>query len=109
MLAIGAGIFVFGQQPSAMAQHQPTPQQQATIANNEMRHFGDAPDNPGPIATDLSTSIRPAAVAKAMRKVADWQLARSQPYFDRVWTWSTLYVDSWPPRTRSTNRNIAMP
>ena len=92
MLAIGAGIFVFGQQPSAMAQHQPTPQQQATIANNEMRHFGDAPDNPGPIATDLSTSIRPAAVAKAMRKVADWQLARSQPYFDRVWTWRTLYV-----------------
>jgi len=26
-----------------------------------------------------------------MRKVADWQLARSQPYFDRIWTWSVLY------------------
>lgn len=92
MLAVGVSICVYGQQQLAFAQHQPDARQQATIANNEMRHFGDAPENPGPIATDLSTSIRPAAVAKAMRKVADWQLARSQPYFDRVWTWSALYV-----------------
>jgi unsaturated rhamnogalacturonyl hydrolase len=90
MLATGAGIFFLGQQ-WAMAQHQPDARQQATIANNEMRHFGDAPDNPGPIATDLSTSTKPAAVAKAMRKVADWQLERSQPYLDRIWTWSALY------------------
>ena len=92
MLAAAAGIFISGQQQLGLAQHQPNARQQATIANNEMRHFGDAPDNPGPMATDLSTSTRPAAVAKAMRKVADWQLARSQPYFDRVWTWSALYV-----------------
>ncbi len=26
-----------------------------------------------------------------MRKVADWELAWSQPYFDRIWTWSVLY------------------
>jgi hypothetical protein len=84
LLAVGAGIFMVGQQQISIAQHQPNARQQATIANNEMRHFGDAPDNPGPLATDLSTSTRPAAVAKAMRKVADWQLARSQPYFDRV-------------------------
>jgi rhamnogalacturonyl hydrolase YesR len=92
VLAIAAGICISGQLRLAMAQHQPTAQQQATIANNEMRHFGDAPDNPGPIARDLSYSIKPAAVAKAMRKVADWQLERAQPYFDRVWTWSALYV-----------------
>jgi rhamnogalacturonyl hydrolase YesR len=92
MLVIGASICMFGQQRLAIAQHQPTPQQQATIANNEMRHFGDAPDNPGPIAKDLSTSTKPAAVAKAMRKVADWQLATAQPYFDRIWTWSALYT-----------------
>jgi len=89
---LGAAICMLGQQRLAMAQHQPDAQQQATIANNEMRHFGDAPDNPGPIATDLSYSTRPAAVAKAMRKVADWQLERAQPYFDRIWTWSALYV-----------------
>jgi rhamnogalacturonyl hydrolase YesR len=92
MLAMAAGICFFGQQRLALAQHPLTAQQQATVANNEMRHFGDAPDNPGPIATDLSYSTKPAAVAKAMRKVADWQLERSQPYFDRVWTWSALYV-----------------
>jgi rhamnogalacturonyl hydrolase YesR len=92
MLAAVAGICILGQQLPAMAQHQLTARQQATVANNEMRHFGDAPDNPGPIATDLSYSTRPAAVAKAMRKVADWQLERAQPYFDRVWTWSALYV-----------------
>jgi unsaturated rhamnogalacturonyl hydrolase len=92
MLAIAAGICISAQQRPAIAQHQPSAQQQATIANNEMRHFGDAPDNPGPIATDLSYSIKPAAVGKAMRKVADWQLERAQPYFDRVWTWSALYV-----------------
>jgi rhamnogalacturonyl hydrolase YesR len=92
VLAVAAGICISGQLRLAMAQHQPSAQQQATIANNEMRHFGDAPDNPGPIATDLSYSIKPAAVAKAMRKVADWQLERAQPYFDRVWTWSALYV-----------------
>jgi rhamnogalacturonyl hydrolase YesR len=27
-----------------------------------------------------------------MRKVADWELAWSQPYFDRIWTWSALYA-----------------
>jgi rhamnogalacturonyl hydrolase YesR len=76
----------------ANAQRPLTAREQATIANNEMRHFGDAPENPGPIAADLSYSTKPAAVAKAMRKVADWQLERAQPYFDRIWTWSPLYV-----------------
>jgi len=91
MLAAGASIFVFAQQNLAIAQRQPTARDLANIANNEKRHFGDAPDNPGPIATDLSYSTKPAAVAKAMRKVADWQLAVAQPYFDRIWTWSALY------------------
>ena len=55
------------------------------------RHFGDDPEDGGPIATDLSPSLKPDDVAKVMRKVADWQLARSEPYFDRIWTWSVLY------------------
>jgi len=59
---------------------------------NAARHFGDAPGNPGPLATDLSYSTKPADVAKAMRKVADWQLATSHQYFDRIWTWSALYT-----------------
>ncbi len=69
----------------------PTAQQQAGIDKDSSRHFGDDPVDGGPLATDLSPSIKPADVEKAMRKVADWQLARSQPYFDRIWTWSVLY------------------
>jgi rhamnogalacturonyl hydrolase YesR len=91
-LAVVAGICMLGQQRSAIAQHQPTPTEQANIAENAARHFGNAPDNPGPLATDLSTSTRPAAVAKAMRKVADWQIQQAQPYYDRIWTWSALYT-----------------
>jgi unsaturated rhamnogalacturonyl hydrolase len=88
MLAI---LLAFGNSHRAFAQHQPTPQQLAGIAKDASRHFGDDPDDGGPIATDLSYSTRPDAVAKAMRKVADWQLERAQPYFDRIWTWSVLY------------------
>jgi rhamnogalacturonyl hydrolase YesR len=92
VLASLSGIFIFAQSQFAIAQHQPSLKEQANIATNEARHFGDDPADPGPIAKDLSYSTRPAAVAKAMRKVADWQLARSQPYFDRIWTWSVLYA-----------------
>jgi len=77
--------------PLATAQHTPTAQQLAGIAKDNARHFGDDPDDPGPLAKDLSPSTSPKDVAAAMRKVADWQLQRSQPYFDRIWTWSVLY------------------
>jgi len=80
------------QAQQANAQHQPSAKEQANIDMNATRHFGDAPDNPGPLATDLSYSTKPADVAKAMRKVADWQLATSHQYFDRIWTWSALYT-----------------
>jgi rhamnogalacturonyl hydrolase YesR len=91
VLAITAGIVIGIYQPSAKAEQQPSAKELQNIAMNERRHFGDAPDNPGPLASDLSYSTKPKAVAKAMRKVADWQLQRSQPYFDRIWTWSVLY------------------
>lgn len=67
------------------------PDEQQNIQRNIERHFGDAPANPGPKAK-LSGSTKPADVQKAMRKVADWELAWSQPYFDRIWTWSVLYT-----------------
>ncbi len=90
-LAIAAAILLCSYQAIAATEQNPTEKELKNIAMNEARHFGDAPDNPGPLATDLSYSIKPKAVAKAMRKVADWQLQRSQPYFDRIWTWSVLY------------------
>ena len=69
----------------------PTPQQQLDVDKDTSRHFGDAPVDGGALANDLSAALRPADIDKAARKVADWQLARSQPYFDRIWTWSVLY------------------
>ena len=69
-----------------------TPQKLAGIAKDNSRHFGDDPEDGGPLATDLQTSLRPAAVAAAMKRVADWQLEQSQPYFDRIWTWSVFLL-----------------
>src|ERR1700691_4152983 len=68
-----------------------SPQDQKGITEDINRHFGDAPAHPGPKAK-LSGSLHPADVRAATRKVADWELAWSQPYFDRIWTWSVLYT-----------------
>ena len=70
----------------------PTPFQQAIVDKDTSRHFGDAPQDGGPLATDLSPALTPAAIDKALRKVADWQLARSQPFLDRIWTSSVMYT-----------------
>jgi len=68
-----------------------TPQEQRGIDGDIAQHEGDAPANPGPKAR-LSGKMRPGAVRDAMRKVADWELRRAQPYFRRTWTWATLYA-----------------
>lgn len=67
-----------------------TPQEQQGIDRDIASHDGDAPANPGPRAR-LSGAMDPAHVRAAMRKVADWELQRAQPYFRRTWTWATLY------------------
>jgi rhamnogalacturonyl hydrolase YesR/lysophospholipase L1-like esterase len=91
--ALTAAVLLFATHSVASAQNYPlpTPAQQAGIDKDTSRHFGDAPADPGPLATDLSAAITPAAIDAATHKVADWQLARSEPYFDRIWTWSVLY------------------
>lgn len=90
--AIIVGVLFSTCLAAASAEQPLTEKERKNIAMNEARHFGDAPDDSGPLATNLAYSTRPKAVAKAMRKVADWQLERSQPYFDRIWTWSVLYA-----------------
>jgi rhamnogalacturonyl hydrolase YesR len=69
----------------------PTPAMQAIVDKDTSRHFGDAPADGGPLATDLSPALQPAAIDKAMRKVADWQLARTMKNLDRIWTSSVLF------------------
>lgn len=63
----------------------------ADAARAEVAHEGDAPDQAPPPA-HLSTSLKPSAVRKAMQKVADWELVRSQPYFNQDWTYAALYT-----------------
>ncbi len=53
---------------------------------------GDSPQDPGALATDLSGAIDPASIHAAMKKVADWQLARVQDKPSKDWTYATLYA-----------------
>ena len=117
MLAIAASVCMFSSSTSAQQPAAPpttpgladTPvappnteaARLAGIAKDNSRMVGSSPDDPGPLAKDLSPAITPVAVGAAMRKVADWQLAQSQQYFTivdrarqldgRIWTWGVLY------------------
>jgi len=70
-----------------------SPQMKAPTGSVEVDRAasGDSPDNPGPLATGLSPAIDHADVRKAAKKVADWQLARAQAYFNQQWTYAALY------------------
>jgi unsaturated rhamnogalacturonyl hydrolase len=57
----------------------------------EREHVGDAPDDPGPLATDLSAEIKPKAIDAAMKKVGDWQVKVAEPNFNNQWTFAALY------------------
>jgi unsaturated rhamnogalacturonyl hydrolase len=85
-------IAVFSTRNALYAQHLPTPQEQKRIDEAIANHIGDIPDDAGPLAKDLSPTLTPKAVRAAIRKVADWELQRSQPYFGNEWTWSVLYT-----------------
>jgi len=52
---------------------------------------GDSPDDPGPLATDLSSAITHEAISMATRKVADWELARTDATLNQQWTYASLY------------------
>lgn len=70
----------------------PTPSaaQQLTIAERD-RYIGDDPESAGPLATDLTPALKHKAVRAAMKRVADWELARTQEHFEKDWTWAVLY------------------
>jgi unsaturated rhamnogalacturonyl hydrolase len=57
----------------------------------EREHVGDAPDNPGPLATGLSAELKAKDIDAAMKKVADWQVAVAEPHFNKQWTFAALY------------------
>jgi hypothetical protein len=53
---------------------------------------GDQPEVALPLATDLSPSLKPDDIKRAIRKVADWQVNRLQGQYTGDWTMSALYV-----------------
>jgi rhamnogalacturonyl hydrolase YesR len=64
---------------------------------NAMQHpdppfVGDAPAQVPPLAKDLSPKFKRSDVEKALRKVADWQLDRARPDFNKDWTYAALYA-----------------
>jgi unsaturated rhamnogalacturonyl hydrolase len=63
----------------------------STPLSMERASAGDAPDDPGPLATNLSPALTSAAIRKAAKKVADWQLERAEPVFNQQWTYAALY------------------
>ena len=84
LLAVLVLAFVF--LPCALSFSQNPP---AVI--DERAAAGDQPDDPGPLATDLSPNLRRPAILKAMKKVADWQLQHSEGRYNIQWTFAALY------------------
>jgi len=53
---------------------------------------GDSPADAGPLATGLSPAFKKKQVARALRKVADWQLKRVTGNYQQDWTMAALYT-----------------
>jgi unsaturated rhamnogalacturonyl hydrolase len=85
------GIFLGAVSVSSFAQTAPTTATAKKVVPVDGHAAGDAPDDPGPLATGLSPEIKPKAIAAAMKKVADWQVAHAEPSFNKQWTFAALY------------------
>lgn len=57
----------------------------------DSKSSGDAPDDPGPLATDISSELKPQAIQALVAKVAAWQVKVAEPSFNRLWTYAALY------------------
>ncbi len=78
--------------PASIARAQSlTPAPNASPTTVERASTGDEPDDPGPLAGDLSPALNSAAIRAAMAKVADWQLRVAEPKFNSQWTFAALY------------------
>ncbi|RZU39765.1 glycoside hydrolase family 88/105 protein [Edaphobacter modestus] len=77
-----ANTRAFAQATPAPAVSKPVPDSKAS---------GDAPDDPGPLATDISSELKPQAIQAVVNKVAAWQVKVAEPTFNRLWTYAALY------------------
>jgi rhamnogalacturonyl hydrolase YesR len=72
----------------APCQNPPT---QARQSADELAAAGSQPDDPGPLATDLSARLKRRDILRVMRKVADWQLHEAEGKYNIQWTYAALY------------------
>jgi unsaturated rhamnogalacturonyl hydrolase len=75
----------------ASAQAKPAKSSSAKVIPTNPDAAGNAPDDPGPLATNLSFALKPKAISAVVKKVADWQLAAAEPVFNKQWTFAALY------------------
>ena len=75
----------------ASAQAKPVKSSSAKVIPTNPDAAGNAPDDPGPLATGLSSALKPKAISAVVKKVADWQLAAAEPVFNKQWTFAALY------------------
>lgn len=93
IISLPAGMLLAQAQETrpASAANGITQEDQKGIDEDVALHLGSVPADPGPKAK-LSRSLEPAAVRTVLRKVADWELKQTQPYFAQDWEWSVLYT-----------------
>ena len=89
--SVALGLSLSASCLSCYAQTAPATTVPAAPSPVERAHVGDAPDDPGPLATDLSAEIKPKAIDAAMKKVGDWQIKVAEPNFNKQWTFAALY------------------
>ena len=58
---------------------------------DERAAAGSEPDDPGPLASNLSANLKRRDVLRVMKKVADWQLRESEGKYNIQWTYAALY------------------
>lgn len=80
------------------------PQAAQNAAAVEREAAGDQPDDPGPVATNLSPKLKKAAIQKAMKMVAEWQLKHAESHYNIQWTFAALY-DGMLAASRTTGDN----
>jgi unsaturated rhamnogalacturonyl hydrolase len=88
-LLCGVALSAFFGSASGVCFAQATPA--AKPGEVERDHVGDAPDDPGPLASGLSAELKTKDIDAAMKKVADWQVKVAEVNFNRQWTFAALY------------------
>jgi len=90
---IGKTLFVVGLIAALAGVYDVASFAQQTEQKEPVPSPGDQPDDPGPIANDVSPALHARQIRAAMRKVADWQLqvVKVQPP-SRDWDYGTLYI-----------------